>query len=77
MTWINKLADGAGIIGSYTIAVLSIVVDANYFIGIISSIAGVCMTVVLVLIRWQEYQEKREDVRTKRIKNNKDETGGA
>lgn len=75
MSWIQKIADGAGIVGSYTIAVLSIVVDANYLIGIISSIAGVCMTVVLVLIRWQEFQEKREDVRAKRIRNDREEAG--
>lgn len=75
MTWVQKLADGAGIVGSYTIAVLSIVVDANYLIGIISSVAGVCMTVVLVLIRWQEFQEKREDVRAKRIRNDREEAG--
>jgi hypothetical protein len=70
---LQKLADGAGIIGSYTIAVLSIVIDANYLIGIISSIAGVLMTFVLIWNRYQEGLEKHEDVRAKRIKNDREE----
>lgn len=69
----QKLADGAGLIGSYTIAVLSIAIDANYHIGIISSVAGVLMTFVLIWNRYQEGLEKREDVRAKRIKNDREE----
>lgn len=61
----EKIIQGGSAIGSYLISGIAFLTNASELIGVLSGLAGVGLTISLILINYAEYRSRMTDIKKK------------